>query len=152
MRKEWTIYDLDSIQINKLTNIAYLNPIYGGVAVYAARVMLDIDLNDSLEEKSNSRIRNIAEEIVNISNSSDYTMHPNPANDEIIIRFNDLENEKVDLEIHNSLGSIVLSKKNCLINGKTLKLDVSHLNAGYYQVGILYAKKSFQFKQLIIIK
>lgn len=67
----------------------------------------------------------------NISFQNEISLFPNPGNDVVSISSTkSLNNANVD--VYNSMGQLVLSTSH--VNGQSVSIDVSHMNAGCYQV------------------
>ena len=65
-----------------------------------------------------------------------FSLHPNPANEYIIVTFENYTNRSYSLEIQNTIGEIVVNKE--YFPGKTEhKIDIKSLLPGIYYVSIL---------------
>ncbi len=118
----------DSIQEQTLMAIAMLTPYIGGDAVYSARVMLGINPNDyglayrqgNFQDSSN---------ILNLNKS--FKVYPNPAEEYLVIEFNDNLNNNTLFSMFDITGreiySALLAKDN-----STFSLNITHITPGIY--------------------
>lgn len=73
-----------------------------------------------------------------------YLVYPNPFQDRLTI-YNGIEQEEVSVNVYNTLGQLVLSKK--VINkGIEMHLDTNHLNSGMYLIKITSESGSSSYK------
>jgi hypothetical protein len=122
------IYTFTDQQSALLYSIAVQNPITGGTAVYDARVMLGIDLDDS----------GIEERIDNSANTADkyLRVYPNPARDEVNIDYNLDDNQMGLVVLYDMSGRELL--RETLEGGMNIKtISTSMLSNGIYQVQLL---------------
>lgn len=85
---------------------------------------------------------------VNEFNTSDLSIYPIPAQDEIRIQF--AENVTANsIEIYNSLGQKVLNKSNVSLTGST-QLQVGNLQKGIYIVVVNYSSRIPSTKTIVI--
>ena len=107
----WAIekFEIDSADIHVIKQIAFQNPIDGGVAVYSARVMLGIILDDFspviMAKKANSE-----NPIELISLKDDFfisKIYPNPSSGTMQVDYLIDKKEKATLEIMDISGKIV---------------------------------------------
>ncbi len=119
----WAIdtFDLDIVQVAALESIAYSSPIEGGPCVYSARVMLDLDLNDGVEE--GERMMNL-NGFINKA-ASQFVIYPNPATSLIKI---------VSSEAGIFLIKAISGRQaiNIACAGGIKEIDVNSLSAGIY--------------------
>jgi len=118
---------------NTLESIAYQNPIYGGMSVYGARVMLNLDITDNYEEPEervgsmnsvqNKRMDNIGHII------------PNPNSGEMKYILGISPQSKGLLEIYDLIGNLV---KTVLIHPevKEIEINLSGFSEGVYMYKI----------------
>ena len=78
------IYDLTDDQINTLADIAYLDPITDGDAVYTARVMLNLNPDNTNELKSMYYSPNDNKPQITVNN---VRIYPNPAKKQFTVEF-----------------------------------------------------------------
>lgn len=76
-----------------------------------------------------------------------FNIYPNPANDKIEIETG-ITNEKVEIKIYNSIGELILAKKESSANSKTT-IDVSGLRAGVYFV-VINSQNNYLKSTLVI--
>ncbi len=72
------------------------------------------------------------------------SIYPNPSNNHIILEIDDLENNRINIEILNSSGQVQFSKQK-INNKKNLLVDVSKFARGIYFVKV-------HFDEQVIIK
>ena len=80
-------------------------------------------------------------------NTSDLTIYPNPATDQITLKIEGIANESFTARIIDINGKVVSQKKVDLLSNSTT-LNVSDLNAGNYIIQLVNSKK--QYAQKII--
>ncbi len=77
---------------------------------------------------------------------------PNPVNDVFSVKFDLMKNERVTLEIYNSVGQVVFSKQESAVIGKnTISLTdaTQYLSTGSYQIKISSSTKTLNQKFII---
>jgi hypothetical protein len=120
------IYSFSPEDSVALFDVAYQDPIYGGTAVFSARVMLGIDVeNSSTRRSSNSISSNTMLE------PNFVRFFPNPATDYVNYEITLEPNETARLEIVDLFGRIIFSKKIDYDN-KTGFIDFKEKAAGFY--------------------
>ncbi len=140
------IFVLTTEQIQTLNDIALQNPISGGPAVYTARVMLNIDVNDFGEEEQN-RIATGGK----TPGEREIMLYPNPANGEAIFKCNLFEGEKGMLDIYDVLGTNIESY--ALKEGANeINLNTKNLSAGVYVFKITANNEFIGANRLVIVK
>ena len=73
-------------------------------------------------------------------------LYPNPSNGYVIIE-NNLNDEKLTIEINNIEGKLIYSKQ--IINSSKLEMNLSHLNKGLYTISIM-TENSIKHKTIVI--
>jgi hypothetical protein len=123
--------DADSDTVAVLTNIAYLHPFYGGQAVYWARGILRLKIEDELptlrrshEQKENSEL---------FSEGIHGKLFPIPANESATFAYEHKENVRVIITILDALGTSLMSYT---FEGNEINFPVSNLAPGIYYVRV----------------
>jgi len=84
--------------------------------------------------KSRSNVKNNRVSSINsLLNSNNISLYPQPASNEVIVGFGFRQN-KVTLELYNTLGSMVL--KETAQNTQTVNLNLNNLSAGVYSLAV----------------
>ncbi|MCX6292038.1 MAG: T9SS type A sorting domain-containing protein [Bacteroidetes bacterium] len=126
------VYDFKKFsqeQKDLLLNIAYQNPSSGGNAVYAARVMLGIDMDDFSSETE--RMAALHPSVKGSENRRQGTIIPNPNNGTMQFVFSLNEDEKGILQIYDSKGN--MQKFYTLQPGTSIHdIDMSGADCGMY--------------------
>jgi len=65
-----------------------------------------------------------------------FSIHPNPAKDELFVNIPDLSDKNPEVKILNCLGKIIFSKQDLSSTENLVTLDISHLADGLYFVQI----------------
>jgi PKD repeat protein len=138
------IFDFTDEQRENLQSIAQQNPYSGGNAVYTARVMLDMDVNDYFEESSDRPI--------NTQGKNDLeTMYPNPTTGNATYRITLSEGCAGLLQICDILGNHLQSYK--LVEGNNqFVINCSSFNQGVYLYKLILNDSFVSTKKLTIIK
>ncbi len=162
------IYEFTTSQYNQLFDIANQNPISGGIAVYAARVMLDIDIDDEISSQGARIGKNILDTKEDLSSNlaEKLVLYPNPATD--FVTLSNMSGNELNgrIEIANSLGSIVYNskievfdqfgililKKNFSVDLKNIVVDLSNEVSGIYSLRVNTTNQKSLNCKLILIK
>jgi hypothetical protein len=131
MNTEGLRYEYDSAETYQLEFVAYQNPALGGDAVYMARAMLMIDVED-FNTRSPQENNNKDSSMFEL-----FKIYPNPNNGKMQLNYNLNDTENGFVNIYNIMGAKIRTYK--LLNGeKMLTIDESKLQGGiyYYQVYI----------------
>ena len=138
-------YELSEEQEAALTTLAYLTPYAGGDAVYTARVMLDInpdDINvDFAIGPPNSKASNKELSVF---------VYPNPARDNLNLKFNDIISNDGSIEIYGMMGNLVYTS--LISKGTTeMQLNVNSINSGLYYYTIKVNNNKINSGKITII-
>ena len=128
-------YELTPAQIEILTSIAIQNPVEGGVAVYLARILLDIFIDDELPE-SQARLLSINSESKKLK-LLNCKLIQNPIENDIRINCTDDIKSVNSVNLYNSLGQLVASWHNLFANNGLLELSVNGLTQGFYNIVLI---------------
>ena len=133
----------DAGQRQQLLAIAYQSPYVGGEAVYRARAILNLDIDDTqfayrLADVDSSTIRELF-------------IYPNPSRGKFTINYNFEKDEVVNLTVFNLLGEIV-GMYNMKSEDKLYSLDLSHLASGVYTVKSESSSKPISVNRIILLK
>ena len=118
---------LDSLSISVLEMIAYQNPIIGGVAVYRARAILGIDVEDS---QSASRMMPFTK----TKEERKVSIVPNPSTGLFTVYLNDEEDTQIQISVFNATNQLILSPTS---NNGSLSFSI---NLTSYPVGVYHVK------------
>ena len=136
--------DADSDTVIVLNSLAYLHPFYGGEAVYWARGILHLKIEDEMPalRKGESDIQNIVSTIPN------GTLQPNPASNSVTLKYKS-KNELQNICIFNMLGQL-MDKFSMTENEITF--STGGYKEGIYQVMVYKNDLLRETHKLIIIK
>lgn len=138
---------LDSVTKAILESIAYQNPIQGGDAVYMARAMLRIDVEDQINVM---RIKHPVQE-TKTTPVYHVRIYPNPATTEFNIEYFFDENSSALIEITNLVGQKILTKT-LDTNQHLTKIPSSNFNPGIYFYKILLNGKQKEAGKIVLVK
>lgn len=119
-------FGLSSADSTMLRIIAEQNPLYAGDGVYLARVMLQY-YPDNITALSNQKVTNPA----STSNSSNITVYPNPAYENITVLLGNTSEEKYLFELYDAIGNIVFSKE-FAANEYSVNIPLDNISKGIY--------------------
>jgi hypothetical protein len=139
-------FELSQDQKDLLYEIAIQNPATGGDAVYSARVMLELLVDDISDEGTSNRKSSNA---FSFKKYHEVKLYPNPATDFIYceVRFSD--HEKGKLDIFDGYGKLIQTKK--LMHGyNDIQLNTQQLNNGIYFIRVV-SDDAYTFNGKIII-
>ena len=133
-------------QIDILLGIALQSPISGGDAVYLARGLLHLDVDDIIDENNQRK-----SELANAQITEDViTLYPNPAYDIVTIDLNGTVTDAIEFKLYNTLNKEVLYKTTNSSNGKP-QINISSLADGiYYYTVRINGVKTFKGKISVI--
>jgi hypothetical protein len=144
------IYEFTTSQYNQLFDIANQNPISGGIAVYAARVMLDIDIDDEISSQGARIGKNILDTKEDLSSNlaEKLVLYPNPATN--FVTLSNMSGNELNgrIEITNSLGSIVYTSN--VVNVKSIEISTQSFSSGIYYL-LFRNKNSVNVRLKVII-
>ncbi|MCG3165885.1 MAG: hypothetical protein POELPBGB_01660 [Bacteroidia bacterium] len=133
----WDVYfrtfAIDSFALSaadsaKLFNIAYQSGSEGGIGVYMARIMLNLDVD--LGESNKTDEEYLTEE--ETEGIKSFILFPNPAKDEVSIMFQGYEEgENILIELFDITGRKNISKQ-VYLSGNILTINTAHLEKGIY--------------------
>jgi len=136
-----------------MLEVAEQCPAYGGLAVYRARTLIEL-LNDSMEftgeciESNSSRSSSIK---AKIAEDIGFTIIPNPASNDIVIKLTKKYEGICNIRIANSLGEIVINnQRNC--KDRKVEIQLDNLKQGVYSVSVSLGEKLVGTSKLIIVR
>ncbi len=138
----------DSAQAVALRNIAYMNPIVGGEAVYRARAILRLDLEDlpiGFRQSQNAMAN------APTSGNADFSVFPNPTTGKLTISTAKASAAGYRLVLHSLYGIRVYTETVLRDEQTTGTVDVSALPPGVYQLSIEEALSIYR-KQIVLIR
>lgn len=147
----WAVdsFELTPEQYDILYAIANENPLTGGTGVYAARVMLGLDIDD---DESGSRLMQQVQE--NTSSSlvdNNIKLMPNPAKDEAIY-LNRLEKGQSGvIKVYNGIG-VELAEYLLYEGDNRITIDLQKISQGVYFVETKVNDKTRDVRKLAVIK
>ena len=121
----------------------------GGDATIAAKIMLDLPMEEENEENGGRMIQ--PEEISNVSTNVIHKIYPNPAKDQLLVEYNLSENEKATLLINDITGKHVLSYSLNSLN-KSATLNLNGIKSGIYFIALQQNEIIRFSSKLVIIK
>ncbi len=132
----------DATGRSMLLGIAYQNPLIGGEAVYRARAILRLDLEDQM----------IGFRVGSISGSSSYgfEVFPNPSTGEYTVAANRLSKIPVELEAYNLLGSLV-SSATIEPGASSGKLNMNYCPPGLYRL-VIHHETGLTTRSIVLIR
>ena len=139
---------LDSAQIESIQAIAYQNPVEGGEAVYRARAMLRIYIDDSYPGNSYRKSGYESHSSL-IKKQTVFSIYPIPASNFFLIRNNDKEDRQIKFSIIDNTGRIVRSGNISL--GEDILISTVKLFQGIYQLRLENSEVQ-EVHKLIIVK
>jgi hypothetical protein len=108
----------------------------------------------SQKVKTRSNIKN--DRLIGISEhdiiSNAINVHPVPAKDVVTIEASVLDNMAFTLEVHNTLGQLVYSKKYSASYSNNLSVDVRELKSGVYFINFKEELKTIATKKIVVVK
>jgi parallel beta-helix repeat protein len=132
---------LDSTQIETLELIAISDPVLGGEAVYSARVLLNLDPDETVKY-----------EPVDEQDQTDLdqwlSVFPNPNSGQFTAHCL-IETHEANLRIYTTSGMLLFQIP---IEGEKLTVDVSHLSAGFYVIVAAAPERPSSHSKLSITK
>jgi hypothetical protein len=137
----WDVYfrtfAIDSFALSaadsaKLFNIAYQSGSEGGIAVYMARIMLNLDVD--LGESNKTDEVYFADETGEQERS--FMLYPNPAKDEVNLMFTGYEEgEEIVIELYDITGRKSIDQL-IYLSGNLITINTSKLEKGVYLYNI----------------
>jgi len=138
-------YQLTDDQVRTLTDIAYSDPYTNGDGVYTARVMLNIDPDDS-----NLVYRMALQLPKQVVKSNSVHVYPNPAKEMITIAFDEPISNDGIIEIWSIMGKKLLATTIPKAT-KQQKVNISSLTSGIYFYVIKVNNNKLTSDKLIIL-
>jgi hypothetical protein len=130
-----------SVQRQELLAIAYQNPVIGGEAVYRARAILRLDLEDMpIGFRSSS----------NNAQDMPFRLWPNPTTGQLYCTSSILNDEGYAISIYSSIGEEVYNGR--ILTGVTAdQLDLDNLPNGIYLVQV-HSHNLRHFERILLIR
>lgn len=120
---------MDSVSRANLEQIAYQHPLIGGPAVYRARAILGIDVDDTQLAFRQKK------EVYSMHNT-ELVIIPNPSTGKVTLILSGQNEQAITVNVFNNLGVRVLSFEPEQTEGK-LFLDMDGYAEGIYQVNVM---------------
>ncbi len=140
-------YPFDSAETATLMNVAYQNPFMGGDAVYMARVLLFMDLEDDVDIVEKMMITNNHKE----STPSNFVLYPNPNNGNFTLGYHISDTDIGVLSIFDITGKFIKSYP-FNSNETSININGAELNAGVYFYEVMVNDRKVKMDKLIIVK
>lgn len=137
-------YQSDTI-IDLTYNIGYNIPI-DRIELDSDGYMYILTYYNKLYKSSKSSITN-----VNQTNKAKTIIYPNPFNDKISIKINEINLKDVEIQLINSLGQTVYNNKYGLFNNE-ININTSSLPVGLYHCKVSSGRKIISINKIIKIK
>ena len=142
-------FDFSLEQYEILYAIANENPLTGGTGVYAARVMLGLDIDD--DESGSRLMQQVKENTTSSVTDRRVSLMPNPAKDESVYKIFLNRNEIGNIIVYSKLGIKLLNKQ--LVEGNnTVSIQLTELGAGVYVIQTYVNGKNTDIRKLVVIK
>jgi hypothetical protein len=129
-----------------LLAIALQHPAQGGEAVYTARVMLRLMVDDATGTYSSYRVATVTETTTPV-----VEVFPNPANTQLTVSGHYLETDVVVFSLYDVTGRVLLTETLKTGNG-TLTLDVSAVQPGAYLYQITVNGNEVATNKLVVAR
>ncbi len=146
-------FAVDTFEFSKadsatLFNIAYQMGSEGGIAVYMARIMLNLDVDLGESNKTDEEFFQGEDGEENRS----YTLYPNPAKDEVNVMFNGYEEgEEILIELYDITGRKSIDRL-IYLSGNLVTINTSKLEKGVYLYNITVKRGDSGKGKLIITR
>ncbi|MBV6454194.1 MAG: hypothetical protein FNNCIFGK_01441 [Bacteroidia bacterium] len=139
----------DPAAVTTLTDIAHQHPFYGGAAVYYARAMLRLNIEDVLPQLRKAHQQN--QPALKNQIKSSYKLSPNPAKSYVTILSNQPFGDNSRLIIENLVGNKV-AEFTLSANYATYTFNTSSLVNGIYTCKLISGNEVLDTQRLVIIK
>ena len=139
--------DADSDTVNVLNSIAFMHPFYGGEAVFWARAILHIDVDDIMPALRRGQFEpydNITE-----VNELKGTLHPNPASNEVTFTHGYSDNAEVKIKIYDVYGKQIALYK---LESKNITFNITGYHQAIYYIHVYINDLEKETHKLTIIK
>ncbi len=130
-----------------LWTIALQNPVLGGNAVYGARVLLGVMVDDFAATAAGARRPETEEETGNTPTTN---LFPNPATTQIYIQVENASIENIRTEIYDLNGRKISGQTTQITNGM-LTIDTSTMLSGIYVICIFHQDKLINTERFILL-
>lgn len=139
-------YQYNNSELTTLENTAYQNPFTGGEAVYEARVLLLMDMEDGDHAPRTMLHNNQPNDEV-----KNYKLYPNPNTGTMTLEYNINTTDTGILQIYDVTGKQL---KNYVLNpeNKSMNIIANELSAGVYYYSIKVNDLSVKTDKLVIIR
>ena len=135
---------LDSTDYSSLEQIAYQHPLIGGIAVYRARAILGIDVDDTqlaFREHSNA----ITESDINY-----ITLTPNPSSGRFLVQLLNTDDAISQIMVFNFYGQLI-SCEGKQLNNHDYLLNLKGYSPGVYYVNVKLTSSKEIVKKLTLV-
>ena len=135
--------DSDSDTIVTLNSIAHLHPFYGGEAVYMARAILHLIIEDQLPQLRRKN-KHLTLQAISVRGS----LYPNPANNEVVFSLKHSSNDIVLIEVFDVFGK-EMAKYKMLTD--EIRFNVSSYRQALYFLHVYVNDIEKEIHRLVII-
>ena len=143
------VFEFSTADSSALTDIAVQDPLVCGTAIYSARVMLNLDVNDySVDNTKGNRLMNVAK-TETTSSTMKGKWYPNPAKDEVYYEIQLSEEQSGQVVIIDLMGKEHVSALLNSGNNKTT-FDIKSLPSGIYFYRVKINNKLQEVNKFII--
>jgi hypothetical protein len=126
----------------ELLSIAYQYPHVGGEAVYRARAILNLDLDDTQISYRYADSNSLKQELY---------IYPNPNNGQFNLNYLVSKDEAATVYITDAIGKLIVSQK--LINSEQLhQFNLSGVNSGMYYLKLVSSFGTSKFGKINVLK
>ncbi len=126
----------------ELLNIAYQYPHVGGEAVYRARAILNLDLDDTQISYRYADSNSLNQELY---------VYPNPSNGQFSLNYLVAKDEEATVYITDAIGKLIINQK--LINSEQLhQFNLTGVNAGMYYIKFVSSLGTTKYSKVNILK
>jgi Secretion system C-terminal sorting domain len=126
------VNDADSDTVAVLVNIANMHPFYGGEAVYWARAVLHLDVEDELPQLRRAHMS--TSNLANNTTDKIGQLFPVPANESATFVYEHEEEVAVSIVITNAYGQLL---NKYILQSNEIKFSVQNMASGIYYLYVL---------------
>lgn len=140
------IAEFTSADSAALLSIALQDPVEGGTAVYSAQVMLDLEI-----DYYGASSQRIGQENSSATTQSELNVYPNPANESVKLEYGVDAGQRVQVEIFDLNGKLVLSQQ-LPPQQDVYTIETVILHEGVYMLRVVVDGEATESQRLVIVK
>ena len=133
----------DSLQRLQLINIAYQYPLIGGTAVYRARAILKLDIDDTEIEYRKG--------INTPTTENSFALYPNPNSGSFALSYRLAETEKANVIIYDAVGKI-MARQDLSNTTNSSFFDLNNFGNGIYSLHVKVSSGIEKHWKIIVVK